>query len=59
MLTKSMMGYAVAFVVAIIVYRFVIKGISVYFSKTRDHKVSHVWIGLQVGVHGISVGANG
>jgi hypothetical protein len=47
MLTKSMMGYAVAFVVAIIVYRFVIKGISVYFSKTRDHKVSHVWIGLQ------------
>ena len=47
MLTKSMMGYAVAVVVAIIVYRFVIKGISVYFSKTRDHKVSNVWIGLQ------------
>ena len=47
MLTKSMMGYAVAFVVAIIIYRFVIKGISVYFSKTRDHKPSHLWIGLQ------------
>ena len=47
MLTKSMMGYAVAFVVAIIVYRFVIKGISVYFSKTRDHKPAHIWVGLQ------------
>ena len=42
-----MMGYAVAFVVAIIIYSFVIKGISVYFSKTRDHKPSNLWIGLQ------------
>lgn len=47
MLTKSMMGYAVAFVVGIIVYRFVIKQISVYFSKTRDQEPSHIWIGLQ------------
>lgn len=47
MLTKSMMGYAVAFVVAIIVYRFVIKQISIYFSKTRDKKPSNIWIGLQ------------
>ena len=47
MLTKSMMGYAVAFVVGIIVYRFVIKKISVYFSKTRDQEPSHIWIGLQ------------
>ena len=47
MLTKSMMGYAVAFFVAIVVYRFVIKGISVYFSKTRDETPSNIWIGLQ------------
>lgn len=47
MLTKSMMGYAVAFIVAIIVYRFVIKQISIHFSKTRDKKPSHIWIGLQ------------
>ena len=47
MLTKSMMGYAVAFIVAIIVYRFVIKQISVYFSKTRDQSPSNIWIGLQ------------
>jgi hypothetical protein len=47
MLTKSMMGYAVAFVVAIIVYRFVIKQISIHFSKTRDQEPSHIWIGLQ------------
>ena len=47
MLTKSMMGYAVAFVVAILVYRFVIKGISIYLSKTRHKEPSHIWIGLQ------------
>ncbi|TCB33653.1 hypothetical protein E0H82_14080 [Acinetobacter sp. ANC 4910] len=47
MLTKSMMGYAVAFVVAILVYRFVMKGISIYLSKTRHKEPSHIWIGLQ------------
>ena len=47
MLTKSMVGYAVAFIVAIIVYRFVIKQISIHFSKTRDQEPSHIWIGLQ------------
>ena len=47
MLTKSMMGYAVAFIVGILVYRFVLKGFSLYFSKTRDREPSHIWIGLQ------------
>lgn len=47
MLTKSMMGYAVAFIVAILVYRFVIKRISIYFNETRDKQPSHIWIGLQ------------
>ena len=47
MLTKSMMGYAVAFIVAILVYRFVIKRISVYFSQTRHHPTPKFWIGLQ------------
>lgn len=47
MLTKSMMGYAVAFIVGIIVYRFVVKQISIHFSKTRDQTPSNIWIGLQ------------
>jgi len=47
MLTKSMMGYAVAFIVAILVYRFVIKRISVYFSQTRHHPTPKFWVGLQ------------
>lgn len=47
MLTKSMMGYAVAFLVAIVVYRFVIKQISIHFSKTRHEPHSRIWVGLQ------------
>ncbi len=48
MMAKSMMGYAVAFVVAIVVYRFVMrKEFRVYFSKTRDQEPSNIWIGLQ------------
>lgn len=47
MLTKSMMGYAVAFVVAIFVYRYVMKGITIYLSKTRHKEPSHIWVGLQ------------
>ena len=47
MLTKSMMGYAVAFVVAILVYRYVMKGITIYLSKTRHKEPSHIWVGLQ------------
>lgn len=47
MLTKSMMGYAVAFLVAIVVYRFVMKGLSEYFSRTREQEHSTVWVALQ------------
>ena len=47
MMIKSMMGYAVAFIVAILVYRFVIKKVAQYFAKTRDKQPSHIWIGLQ------------
>ena len=47
MLTKSMLGYAVAFVVAIIIYRFVVKSITIYFSKTRHHPPPKIWIAIQ------------
>ncbi|MHA3893408.1 hypothetical protein [Acinetobacter sp. GXMZU3951] len=47
MLTKSMMGYAVAFMAAIVVYRFVIKGITIYLNKTRHKEPSNIWVGLQ------------
>ena len=46
-MVKSMMGYAVAFVVAIIVYRFVMRQVAKYFAKTRNQEPSHIWIGLQ------------
>lgn len=47
MLIKSMMGYAVAFVTAIVIYRFVLKKVSVYFHKTRDLPPTTGWIILQ------------
>lgn len=47
MLTKSMMGYAVAFVAAILIYRFVIKRVTIYFSQTRDEPASKMWIATQ------------
>lgn len=47
MLTKSMLGYAVAFVVAIIIYRFVVKKVTIYFSKTRHHPPPKIWIAIQ------------
>ncbi len=47
MMVKSMMGYAVAFIVAILVYRFVVKGMAQYFAKTRHHPPAAFWIGLQ------------
>lgn len=47
MMIKSMMGYAVAFIVAIIVYRFVIKKVAQYFAKTRDKEPAQIWIALQ------------
>ena len=47
MLTKSMLGYAVAFVVAIIIYRFVVKKVTIYFSQTRHHPPPRIWIAIQ------------
>jgi hypothetical protein len=47
MMVKSMMGYAVAFIVGIIVYRFVIKRISQYFARTRHEIPSNTWVALQ------------
>lgn len=49
MLTKSVMGYAVAFVVAILVYRFVIRKVTVYFSETKHESPTRFWIVLQWG----------
>lgn len=47
MMIKSMMGYAVAFIAAIIIYRFVMQQLARHFAKTRDQEPSHIWIGLQ------------
>ena len=47
MLTKSMLGYAVAFITAIIIYRFVVKKVTIYFSKTRHHPPPRIWIAIQ------------
>ena len=47
MMVKSMMGYAVAFIVAIVIYRFVVKQLARHFAKTRHQEHSKVWMGLQ------------
>ena len=47
MMVKSMMGYAVAFMVAIVVYRFVVKKMAQYFAETRGQPTSPIWMGLQ------------
>ncbi len=47
MLTKSLMGYAVAFVLAILLYRFVIKSMTEYFDRTSGQPAAGYWIGLQ------------
>ena len=47
MLTKSMMGYAVAFVAAILIYRFVVKKVMIYFSETRHEPTPKTWIAIQ------------
>lgn len=47
MLTKSLLGYAVAFVVAIVLFRFVIKRVTEYFERTKDQSIPRYWIGLQ------------
>jgi hypothetical protein len=47
MLVKSLIGYAVAFVVAIIVYRFVVSRVTAYFHRTRDQDVPLYWVAIQ------------
>jgi hypothetical protein len=47
MLIKSGAGYLVAFVVAIVVYRFVISKTTEYFDRTINDPVSGYWVTLQ------------
>lgn len=47
MLTKSALGYAVAFFVAILLYRFVFKPMTEYFDKTQGEPIPSYWIVLQ------------
>ena len=47
MLTKSMLGYAVAFVAALIIYRVVIKSVTIYFAKTRHLPTPKTWVAIQ------------
>lgn len=49
MLIKSLAGYLVAFVVAILVYRFVIKKATEYFSRTENEAIPGYWNVLQWG----------
>jgi hypothetical protein len=49
MLIKSGAGYLVAFVVAIIVYRFVINKTTEYFEATKHAPVPGYWVALQWG----------
>ena len=47
MLTKSLIGYAVAFVVAILVFRFVVDKITTHFRETQQNRVPVYWVFLQ------------
>lgn len=47
MLVKSLLGYAVAFLVAIVIYRFVIKRLTEYFDRTINDPVPKIWFVLQ------------
>lgn len=47
MLMKSVMGYIVAFVVAIVIYRFVINKTTEYFNKTKGQPISIYWVFAQ------------
>lgn len=47
MLTKSLMGYLVAFVVAILIYGLVIRNLSSYFRRTADRPAPAYWVALQ------------
>lgn len=47
MLVKSVMGYAVAFIVAILVYRWVMKALTIHFYQTEDQQHAKYWVVLQ------------
>lgn len=47
MLFKSGVGYLVAFVVAILVYRFAIHRVTAYFQRTQGDAIPNYWIVLQ------------
>lgn len=47
MLTKSALGYVVAFVAAIVLFRLVFKRASEYFHRTRGEPVPNYWVFLQ------------
>jgi hypothetical protein len=47
MLMKSAMGYLVAFVVAFVVYRVVITGVTAYFHRTREERFPVYWMIMQ------------
>ncbi len=49
MLVKSLFGYAVAFVVAIVIYRFVITRVTAYFHRTQGEDVPSYWVAIQWG----------
>jgi len=47
MLMKSGMGYLLAFLVAILIYRFVLKNTTAYFLRTGKEPIPSYWIALQ------------
>jgi len=47
MLLKSVSGYLVAFVVAVVLYRFVIQKLTAHFAATRNQPVSNGWVVAQ------------
>ena len=47
MLTKSALGYLVAFVSAIVLFRFVFKRASEYFHRTQGEEIPAYWVVLQ------------
>ena len=47
MLTKSLLGYLVAFIVAIVVFRLVFKRATEYFHRTRGEAIPRYWVVLQ------------
>lgn len=53
MLSKSVLGYLIAFIVAFIVYRFITHSLEQHYHKTKEHKVRNYWYILQWGSTGL------